>query len=105
MQRSQSEHEITAINPHYFAIGEERGQDIQCDPIHGIVERGDQHQAIRDIEVGVTGRESLAVEENRRGHGQRGDAQAALLKDRQIFLQRFVVQLRSIFFDHGDHGV
>ena len=61
--------------PTTCAIGKELGQGIERDAVGRIVEGRDEHQAVGDVEIGVAGRQPLAVEDDRPGHGQLDDAQ------------------------------
>jgi len=58
------------VDAAYFAAGEEFGKDTKGAPVAGIVERGYKHRVISDIEICITGRKALAVEDNGCGHGQ-----------------------------------
>ena len=53
-----------------------------------VVEGGDEHEAVGDVEVRVAGRQALAVEDHRRGHGQRRRRGAAGRPGRRAALRR-----------------
>ena len=76
MERSQAEDEVDAVDADDLAAGEELGQGVQGDAVGGIVEGRDQDEAVGDVEVGVAGRQPLAVEDDRPGHGQGHDVEA-----------------------------
>ena len=62
VQRAQSPHQIDGVNADHLAAREQAGQDVQCVAVVGIVERRHQHAVVGDIEVGVTRRQALALE-------------------------------------------
>jgi len=107
---AEAEHHVAAINRDDFAAGEKFCKSVEGDTVAGIVEYRNEYNFVRDIKVRVTGREPLVVEENRRGHRQRFNAQgfAALVfrrfQKREIFLQCGIVGVGFIFFNNRDHG-
>ena len=111
MQRAQAEDQIDAVDADNLAVGEELGQGVERNAIGGVVERGNQNEAVGDVEVGVAGGQALAIEEDGGGHGQGHDAErlavliAGRLKPQQIVVQRLVVQVISSRLDHGHHGL
>ena len=75
VQRAEAEDEVDAVNADDLAVGEELGQGIEGDAVGRIVERRNEHEAVGDVEVGVAGRQPLAVEDDRPGHRQLDDAE------------------------------
>ena len=55
MQRAQAEDEIDAVDADDLPVGEKLGQGVQGDPIGGVVEGGNQNEAVGDVEVGIAG--------------------------------------------------
>src|ERR1041385_2271510 len=102
---AEAENEIAAGNADDVAVGEEAGECVECNAIVGVVEDGHEHEFIGDVEIGVTGRQALAIEVNGFGHGQRLDAQGATLlifhgaQARQIVLQRHEIRVNAIGLD------
>ncbi len=103
VQRTEAEHQISTVNADDFARGKQLCERVERDAVVRIVERGNQHQAVGDVEIRVAGRQPLAVEVDRRGHGERDHAQAGALQQLQIFPQRFVVRFDDLV-DDGHHG-
>src|SRR6266478_7815733 len=107
---AEAEHQVAAINRDEFAAGEKSCKSVEGDAVVGIIEYRNEYNFVRDIKVGVTAREPLVVEENRRGRRQRFNAQrfAALVfcrfQKREIFLQCGIVGVGFIFFNNRDHG-
>ncbi len=75
-----------------------------------VVEGRDQHQAVGDVEVGVAGRQPLAFEDDRAGHGQLDDAErlsvlvAGRLQPPEVVLERLVVGVVVAGLDDRDDG-
>ena len=90
--------------------GKSCGQGVERLAVGGVVEGRDEHQTVGDVEVGVAGRQPLAVEDDRLGHRQRDDAErlavlvAGLLEPSQVLLQRLVIGVGSARLDDGDDG-
>ncbi len=70
MERPQTEDEVAAVEADDLTTGEEVGQDLERLVVGRIVEHRDEHQAVGDVEVGVAGRQTLALEDHRLGHRQ-----------------------------------
>ena len=94
-----------------LAIRKQIAQYIQRDSVIGIVEGRHQNQAIGDIKIGVAGGQSLSAEDHGAGKRQFNDLQLASLQicggaqTPQVFLQRLVVGVVLVGFDHGEHGI
>ncbi len=56
--------------------GKQLRERVQRDAVVRVVESRHQHQAVGDIEIRVAGRQALAIEIDRLGHGQRDHAQS-----------------------------
>ena len=95
MQSTKTEHQIAAINADHFARGKQLRERVERDAVIRIVEGGNQHQAVRDIEIRVAGRQPLAIEIDGRGHGERDHAQSGSLQQLQIFAQRLRIRRLS----------
>src|SRR2546425_9784953 len=107
VQRPKSQHEVLAGDADHITVRQQCGQGIECDSIVRVIERGNKHQLVCDVEVCVTGRESLAIEVQRLWHRQRLDAQRSAIlishfaQQGDVFLQRLIVHVRFVFFDDG----
>ena len=90
--------------------GKRLGQDIEGDAVGRIIECRDEHQSVGDVEVGIAGRQPLALEDNRPGHGQLDDAErlsvlvARRLQAAEVVLERLVVRVVGARLDDRDHG-
>ena len=70
VQGSKPENEITTIYSNHGSVREVLSDEVERDAVVGIVEYRDKYEAIGDIEVGVAGRKTLALEENGCRHGK-----------------------------------
>lgn len=70
VHRSKSPDQITAVNGHDLTRGENLRERIESDPVVGPIEDRDEHNFIRDIEIGVTGGQPPAFEDDRLRHGK-----------------------------------
>ena len=93
-----------------LAIWKKAGQGVERDPVGWIIECRDEHEAVGDVEIRVTGRQPLTVEDDRARHGQLDDAQrlsilvASGVQPAEVFLERLVVWVVGARLDDGDHG-
>ena len=74
-----------------FAVGEAVGDDVERVAVVAIVEGGDEHEAVGDVEVRVAGGKSLAVMFDVAGHGKFDD-----VEDAALFIAAFI-QARAVF--------
>src|SRR5215470_13393570 len=94
---AKAEDEIAASNADDGAIGKESGERVECFAIVGIVERGNEYKFVGNVEVRIAGGKPLAVEIDRRRHGQSLDAErvAVLIfhgfEKSEVFLKSGVV--------------
>ena len=91
MERAQAEHQVAAIDADDLARRKQLRERVERGAVVRIVERGNQDETVRDIEIRVAGRKALAIEVNRRGHGKRRNAQAGAAEDFQILALHFIV--------------
>ena len=88
--------------PMTSSIRKQLGQDIECDAVGRIIERWNEHDSVGDVEIGIAGRQSLAVEDDWPGHGQLDDAEglpilvACVLQPAKIICKRFVVRFVGV---------
>ncbi len=74
----------------------------------GIIEGGNQHQPIRDVEIGIACRQPLPLKHNRSRHRQLDDVvgmpiwSACVVQPLQIFLQRQMVLVLRIRLRNSD---
>ena len=110
MQGAEAEDEVDAVDADDLAIGEQLGQGIEGDAVGRIVERRNEHDSVGDVEIGIAGRQPLALENNGRGMGSsttwRGCAVlvAGVLQPAQVVLERLVVRVVGTRLDDGDDG-
>ena len=70
VEGAEAPDEVDGVDADDFAVGEAGGDDVEGVAVVGVVEGGDEDQAVGDVEVGVAGGEALVFEEDRRGHGE-----------------------------------
>ena len=110
MQRPQTPNQIAAVDPHHLAAGKEISQQIERLAVVGIVERGHQHQPVRDIEIGIACGQPLALKDDRRGHGQLNDGEWPALRiarraqPLQVLRQGQMILVGGIWLRDGDDG-
>ena len=80
VESAEAEDEIAAGDADDFAAGEKTGEGVECDAVVRVVEGGDDHEFVGDVEIRVAGGETLVVEIDRRGHGERFDAKGAAVE-------------------------
>jgi len=92
-------------------VGEAVRDDVEGVAVVGVVEGGDEHQIVGDIEVGVAGWEALVVEDHRGGHGQLDDTEllavgiAGGAEPVEVFRQGEMVFVVGVGLDAGEDGV
>src|SRR5258708_7883590 len=57
--------EIYGVDADDCAIGKDIGKNVEGSPVVGIVEGGNQHQAVCRVEIRIAGRQPLAAEYHR----------------------------------------
>ena len=81
VQRSCAVNNVGAVNPDYRPAGEKFAQNVLRLFICGMIERGHQHNAVANVEVGVARRQTRLLATNRvpqrRGHRQLHDTERA----------------------------
>ena len=106
MNCAEAENEVAAIDADNFTVEKIFREDVERDAIVGIVEGGDEHKFVCNVEIGVARRQTVLVEIDRRGHGQFFYAKLpaalvlALFQDGEIFPKMGVVFVGFIFFDY-----
>ena len=110
MKGAESPDQVGAVDAHDPSGGETSAKRRERGGVAtGIVGR-DEHDAVRDVEVGVARGETLAVVLERAGHRERLDPQGLavlvphLPEPREIVTERSVVGVGGILLDDGDHG-
>src|SRR5215475_10353141 len=110
MNGAEAKDKVAAVDADDFAAGEMFGDRVEGDAVIGIVKNRDEDEFVGDVEIGVAGGKTLAVEKNRGGHGKFFDAQRlavlifGLLEKGKIFLQMRVIRIGRILFDDGEDG-
>src|SRR6185437_17091300 len=61
VEGAESPDQVDGVDTDHLAGGEETGEDVERVAVAPVVERGYEHHIVGDIEVGVAGREALAV--------------------------------------------
>src|SRR5438128_12241284 len=69
VDRPKSPNQISAVNPHNFAVWKNISQNIQSHTIVRIIENGYQHDSISNIEIPIASWKPPTLEVNGRGHG------------------------------------
>src|ERR1700677_2880399 len=111
VQCAESPDQIARINRHNFACRKKVRERVESNTIVRIVEQRHQHDAIRDIKIGVAGRQLTALEYNRTGHRNLNNLKflsvrsTGIFQPAQIGVQRHVIFGPLIPFDHGDYGI
>src|SRR5882762_10323773 len=107
--RAQAQYKIETCDSDHFAPRKQRGKFGEGHGVVWIVERGNQHNLVRNIKIGIARGKPLPIEIHGRGHGQCCNAQhvAVLIvhlgKQSKILLQRRVIRFGRIFFNYGHH--
>ena len=70
MEGAETPYEVYGVDAYDVAGGEAFGDDIEGVAVVAVVEGGDEDEVVGDVEVGVAGREALALEDYGRGHGE-----------------------------------
>ena len=65
MQGAESPYKIDSMNADDFAIRKQFSKNVRVRSVVGIVKRGNEHQPIRNVEVGVAGRQPLIAKDDR----------------------------------------
>ena len=108
---AESPDEVAGIDRDNLSRGEQRSQRVQGDAVVGIVEHWREHDAVRDVEIGVAGWQASLLEDDRSGHGEFNNVQrlagliACGVESAKIIAQRLVIHISRIALDHGDDGV
>ncbi len=111
VQGAESPDEVAGINRDDFARGEKRCQRVQGDAVVGIVEDGREHDAVRDVEIGVAGGQAPPLKDDGTGHGKFDDVQrlarlvARAAETEKVVAQGFVIHIFRIVLDHGDDRI
>jgi hypothetical protein len=79
MECAEAPDEVDGVDADDLAAGEEFGERVESDAVVGIVEGGDEDEAVGDVEVGVAGREALAAKDDGARHGQVDDGELLAL--------------------------
>src|SRR5262249_11995554 len=72
---AKAQDQIAAVDADDFAVRQKFRQGVERDPVVGIVEYRHEDNSVGDVEISVAGRQALAVEKDRRGHGECLDSQ------------------------------
>ncbi len=98
----------TAWMPTDFAGGEAGGDDVEGVAVVGVVEGGDEDEAVGDVEVGVAGGEALAFEDDRGGHWELDDLEgvtcqvAEVAEAVEVFGEGQVIFVVGVGLDGGE---
>src|ERR1700739_3415750 len=91
-----------------LATREEVRKRVERDAVIGIIEGGNEHDSVRDVEIAVAGGQALPLEHNRRGHGQLDNLERPALevaggpKTVEVLSQRDMVFVGAIGFCNRD---
>ena len=64
VEGAEAPDEVDGVDADDLAGGEAGGDDVEGEAVVGVVEGGDEDEAVGDVEVGVAGGEALAFEED-----------------------------------------
>lgn len=108
MHGPESPDQIAAINRDDLSRGEHRRQSIEGDAIVGIVEDRHEHDAVRNVKVGVACRQASFLEDHGSGHWHLDNVEglasqvARSSQTPKVFAQRLMIHILGIGFDRGD---
>ncbi len=108
---SEAPDEVARVDADDAAVGEDLSEDTQGDAVQGVVECGDEHGAVGDVEVRVARGQALPVKNHGRGHGQGDDVQAPAVFESSglealvIFGQRAVIGVARVRLLAQDHRI
>jgi len=111
VEGAESPDEVDGVDADDVASGKAGGDGVEGDAVLRVVEGGDEDERVGDVEVGVAGGESLAFEDDGRGHGQGEDAEGLAVEIAegveavQVLGEREVVLVGGVGFDAGEDGV
>ncbi len=111
VQCAEPPDQISAVDADDLAVGEEVSEDVEGEAVVGIVEDGNENEAIGNVEIGVAGGEAASFEEHWAGHGEFDDGERLAIlvgggaEAADVFAQRLVVGVVGVGFDDGDDGV
>src|SRR3989441_4798529 len=75
VQCAEPPDQISAVDADDLAVGEEVSEDVEGEAVVGIVEDGNENEAIGNVEIGVAGGEAASFEEHWAGHGEFDDGE------------------------------
>ena len=107
----QAPDEVDGVDADDFAAGKAVGNDVERVTVVGVIEGRHQHESVGDVEVRVAGRETLTLEDDRRGHGQFANIERLLFEIAggaqaiEILRERYVVLVSGVRLDAGEDGV
>ena len=108
VNRSQSCHQISAVDPDDFAVRKKGAKPIQHDGIGGGGKGWNQHGGVTDIEIGMTSWIAVMGTIGTRGHGQFDDLQwlafgiLSRAKAGEVLLEGRVVGIFGVGLDNGN---
>ena len=70
---AQPPNKVSAIYADDLTVWEQAVENVQSNPIVGVIESWDQNQIVGNVEVGITCGETPSFENNRPRHGQLND--------------------------------
>src|SRR6266849_647348 len=111
VQCAEPPDQISAVDADDLAVGEEVSEDVEGEAVVGIVEDGNENEAIGNVEIGVAGGEAASFEEHWAGRGEFDDGERLAIlvgggaEAADVFAQRLVVGVVGVGFDDGDDGV
>src|ERR1700733_11233965 len=111
MQRAESPDQIAGINRHDFARREKLGESVERNAIIWIVEHRHEHQAIRDIKIGVAGGRAEAFKDDRARQRDFDDVKSLTMliacgaEASEIVMQSGIIYVRVVRLNHRDDRV
>ena len=95
----------TQLIPVTLAIRKTFRKYVEREAVVRVVEYRDKHRLVGDVEIRVTGRETDAIEPERRRHGKCARTQGHRLHTLPVFEQWLVVRIGCVVFRDDDDGI
>ena len=108
---AESPDQVAGIDRDDFAPGERVASVFRAMRSLGSLKTGTEHDAVRDVEIGVAGGQASALEDDRPGHGKFDDGErlavliAGGLQAAEVVRAAAVIHISRIGLDHGDDRV
>jgi hypothetical protein len=108
VEGAEAPDEVDGVDADDLAGGEAGGDDVESVAVVAVVEGGDEDEIVGDVEVGVAGRETLAFEDDRFGHGKLHDLEGLVFEVAEgaeaveVFGEGKVILVAGVGLDTGE---